>query len=296
MSRQTLKSTFEKVKIDDEGEFVCRCGFRMKEYLVKREKNPYYGLKFYACAKFIVDTTRCDAKIWFDEQVRVRALIPPEMKSPRTPRKQVDIRIFGQYTPPTSLKRMAEAQSFDSEVGDLGDNEPVSPPPSRSVKKTRFENETQTRGATAACPVRPLPRRRLFDEHLAPPKPNPQAEIDPFAPKTLNRDITTSQPIGQPVPLRPRPSSPRTEEPVATSNTTTAGLIAPSTEKRHQVPRPSIEEPKTLTGGSKMPKRQRTPNLYDSDSDTYGWDSDLNQNILEVADDVENPRSSPLFI
>lgn len=80
--------------------------------------------KVYACAKHVQDSTRCETMIWFDDSEAVRGLIPLTMKSPRTPRKQVDIRMFGQYTAPSTSKRKADTQkeSFDSGIGDLEDN------------------------------------------------------------------------------------------------------------------------------------------------------------------------------
>ncbi|KAL4864415.1 hypothetical protein BDV12DRAFT_201108 [Aspergillus spectabilis] len=291
-----LRSTFEKVKIDEEGEFVCRCGFRMKDYLVKKEKSPYYGLKFYACAKFIVDPSRCETKIWFDEKESVRALIPPAMRSPRTPRKQVDIRIFGHYTPPASLKRKAETQSFDSGVGDLGDNEPPSPPPSRSAKRTRCNDEETQAGVSAARPIKPFPKRRLFDDILAAPKPNPAAEIDPFAPRTLDSSSTASPSVTQPIARRFRRSPSQTEEPVRASKSIRIRSSTPPTSEHRQILQPSMAEAKTPTKGSQKPDRHAAPSLYDSDSETYGWDDDWCENILEVADSVENPRLSPLFV
>jgi hypothetical protein len=56
-----------------------------------------------------------------------------------------------------------------------------------------------------------------------------------------------------------------------------------------------MAEAKTPTKGSQKPERHSTPNLHDSDSETYGWDDDLCENILEIADSVENPRYGPLF-
>ncbi|KAL4885716.1 hypothetical protein BJY04DRAFT_179098 [Aspergillus karnatakaensis] len=294
MSRHTLRSTFEKVKTDEEGEFVCQCGFRTKEYQVKKEKSPYYGLKFYACAKFIVDPSRCNTTIWSDEQERVRALIPPGMRSPRTPRKQVDIRIFGRYTPSTSSKRKAQTESFDSGVDDLGVNEPISPPPTRSVKRIRFDDEINPENDTAGRPFMPLPRRRLFAEDLAGPKPNPAAEVDPFAPRTLGRNNVASQPTTQPNIQRFRRSPPRTQEPMASKKLNRSALFAPETNNRHEIAKPVAAEPQILIQNRQKPEPCAGPNLYDSESDSYGWDDDLDQNIVQVADSIENPRLSPL--
>ncbi|KAL4998945.1 hypothetical protein BDV10DRAFT_166086 [Aspergillus recurvatus] len=218
----SLRSNFKNVKIDDEDEFVCQCGSRMKEFSVRKKTGPYHGLQFYACAKHSADPTRCQSNIWSDEKERVRSLIPPAMRSPRTPRKQVDIRTFGQYTAPSTLKRKAEVDSFDSAVGHMTDNEPASPVVARSVKRVRSDyvdaatqtGETETISAPAACSApppatrlmptaRPIPRRRLFGEYLAAAKGKP-AKFDTSAPQTREHSIADQGPSLPTTPTRER--------------------------------------------------------------------------------------------
>jgi hypothetical protein len=43
MSNGTVRSSFDGVKIDGDGNFVCKCGFPMRDYRVKKKASPYYG-------------------------------------------------------------------------------------------------------------------------------------------------------------------------------------------------------------------------------------------------------------
>ncbi|KAL4946572.1 hypothetical protein BDV06DRAFT_87413 [Aspergillus oleicola] len=208
-----LRSTFPSVRIDSEDKLICPCGFKMKDFLVKKESSPYRGMKFYACAKYISDPTRCKTTVWFDEEDKVRNCIPPSMQSPRTPRRQVDIRIYGAYTPPNAMivgsKRKVDSTSFDSGDGNLeGDTEPTSPSAVRSTKRARYsyadagtqtgdesrDNPASTSASVAASApsTRPapkaLPRRRLFEEYLPPSKRKTVAPFDPFAPPSRDKD------------------------------------------------------------------------------------------------------------
>ncbi|KAL4905526.1 hypothetical protein BDW74DRAFT_152772 [Aspergillus multicolor] len=357
-----LKSNFRNVKLDEEDEFICQCGFRMKDFSVKKKPSPYYGLEFYACAKHSADATRCESKIWSDEKERVRSLIPAAMRSPRTPRKQVDIRIFGQYTAPSTLKRQAETESFDSAVGGMMDNEPISPSISRSVKRVRFAyvdaatqtGETRTAPASAArrpasrqmarpAPTaRPMPRRRLFEEYLGAPKSQPAAKFDPFASRALGPNISdqhlsvpASSAGGRPrqsfTSLKPpeavprvskanaatsfnndyyRNTAPQAKEPTTPPNieNNKTGLFTPPTgnccQTAHPPPPTEDDDPapgtptksKHSSVSASRPQRDTTPPNSDSDEEEYGWDNNLNQNILEVVEIVENPRASPLFV
>ncbi|KAL4924844.1 uncharacterized protein BDV17DRAFT_203968 [Aspergillus undulatus] len=196
----------------------------------------------YACAKYIGDRTRCETIIWFDEQKRVRSFIQPTMQWPRTPRKQVDIRIFGQYTAPTlSLKRKADTTSFDSRVGYLGDNdsEPVSPSIGRTAKRARYgyaDAATQTGEEARSTPdpatdtrlmsrpiSRRLPRRRLFDDYL-PESRRPPTPFDPFSPRASNNTSTRlglSVPLSKEPPRQPAPSlAPALKNPTTPSRST----------------------------------------------------------------------------
>ncbi|RDW68912.1 uncharacterized protein DSM5745_08672 [Aspergillus mulundensis] len=354
-----LRSNFKNVKIDEEDEFVCQCGFRMKDFPVKKNPSAYYGLHFHACAKHSADPTRCKSTIWSDEKERVRSLIPPAMRSPRTPRKQVDIRVFGQYTAPSTLKRKAETESFDSAGSDMTVNEPVSPCISRPVKRVSFayvDVATQTGDTSAASstastrpaprPVarptptaRPMPRRRLFEEYLVAPKSKPTAKFDPFAPRSQEHNrgdqdlsVPTTPPGRRPRQSLSPPETPATvpkirkvnavpfpaggclapqakgsSTPPSMRNSKT-GLFTPPTARRCQTshPHPSTEhdqpEPGTPTKSNyssvsaSRPQPDATPPNTDSDNETYGWDDDLNQNILQIMETVENRRHGPLFV
>ncbi|KAL4948517.1 hypothetical protein BDW69DRAFT_92020 [Aspergillus filifer] len=215
MSHPPLRSTFPSVRIDADDTFICPCGYKVKEFLVKKGSSPYRGMKFYACPKYISDPARCKTTIWFDEESQVRNLIPPSMQSPRTPKRQVDIRIFGAYTASTTgekRKRRGEVEGSDSAVGGLeeGQEEPASPSAIRPAKRARAQHgyvdaATQTgeesqpvsgavsiRGSPSAPPARriprAMPRRRLFDEYLPPSKREIFTPFDLFAP--AGRDKT----------------------------------------------------------------------------------------------------------
>jgi hypothetical protein len=73
-----------------------------------------------------------------------------------------------------------------------------------------------------------------------------------------------------------------------------AGLFARRSEEHARVssPSPDADGPRILTKSDDKPKHQST----DSDNDTYGWTDDLEQNLLEVMDNIENPPFSPLFV
>ncbi|KAL4736987.1 hypothetical protein BDV11DRAFT_192787 [Aspergillus similis] len=354
----SLRSNFKNVKIDDEDEFVCQCGYRMKEFSVGKRASPYYGLHFYACARHSADSSRCQTKIWSDEEERVRSLIPPAMRSPRTPRKQVDIRTFGQYTPPSTLKRKAGADSFESAVWSMTDNEPASPSIPSSVKRIRFgyvDAATQTGETETICPLRarsasppatrltstarPIPRRRLFDDYLAAAERKP-ANINPVAPRTREHN-TNNQAFSLPTSPteRPRQSLSPPKTPTAGSRShrvesvsfstcgypynpaprirqsttspfmqsTRIGLITPGGDcprsSHHHCPtEPEKPEQRTPTNSShwSQSESQQQPRVTlvnsDSDDETYGWDDDLDQDMLEVMETVENPGVSPLFI
>ncbi|KAL4990728.1 hypothetical protein BDW68DRAFT_26804 [Aspergillus falconensis] len=355
----SLRSNFKNVKIDEEDEFVCQCGSQMKEFSVRKKTSPYYGLQFYACARHSADPTRCQCKIWSDEKERVQSLIPPAMRSPQTPRRQVDIRTFGQYTAPSTLKRKAEVDSFDSAVGDMRDNEPASPLITRSVKRVRFgyvdaatqTGDTETISTLTARWVphpairltpssRPIPRRRLFDEFLEAAKRKP-AKFDPFAPQTREHSITDQGPSLPTTPTRERPrqylSSPKSptagpeshetksvsfstggyprsptphiREPTTppSMQSTKLGLITPTDDRsrslhRHcpkELEKPAFGTP-TRSRHFSQPQSQHRPRVTppnnDSDDETYGWDDDLDRNMLEIMETVEKKSISPSFV
>ncbi|KAL6235056.1 hypothetical protein BDW75DRAFT_149751 [Aspergillus navahoensis] len=354
----SLRSNFKNVKIDEEDEFVCQCGSRMKEFSVRKNRSPHYGLQLYACAKHSADSTRCQSKVWSDEKERVRSLIPPAMRSPRTPRKQVDIRKFGQYTAPSTLKRKAEVNSFDSAVGNMTDNEPASPLITKSVKRVRFDyvdaatqtGETEIISALAAQSAPPpvtkltqnsqyTPRRRLFDEYLAAAKRKP-TQFGPFAAQTQERSITEQGPSLPTTPTceQPRQSfSPKTpitgpeshktmsvsfspggysrsppphiREPTTppSMQSTKLGLISPTGDRlrpshRHcptEREKPAFGTP-TKSCHCSQPRFQHrpraTPPNNDSDHETYDWDDDLDQSVLEIIETVEKESTSRLSV
>ncbi|KAL2823823.1 hypothetical protein BDW59DRAFT_148387 [Aspergillus cavernicola] len=294
MSRDTLRSVFDKVRINGDGEFVCECGFPAKDYLVKKQGSPYYGSQFYACAKHFKDPGCCRTKIWFDEQNRVRDRIPPAMRVPRTPRKQVDIRIFGQYTPPTSSKRKAEIQSFDSGVGDMSDREPVSPS-SRTPKRFKKDTVVTPEESTAmASDNRAMPRRRLFEEFLDPPGSVTKNNINPFSPPLPERRRTI---ISTPSSTSyARDVQPQSEKPVTPTKGTKTGLFTPQTGERHRHSHDEKDRPRTPTKSSSKTEQRTPPVDIDSDEESYGWEDELDGAILELANRVENPPYSPLFV
>ncbi|CBF80660.1 predicted protein [Aspergillus nidulans FGSC A4] len=228
----SLRSNLKNVKIDDEDEFLCQ---------------------FYACARHSTDSARCQTIIWFDEEERVRSVIPPAVRAPRTPRtprKQVDIRSFGEYTAPSTLKRKAE---------------PASPSVSRSVKTARIgyvdagtqTGETETISplaarsasftATRLAPTtRPLPRRRLFDNYLADAE-RKSATIDPVAPQTREHN-TNNQDFSL-------PTSPTCQRPWQSLSPPKTPMSSPRNQRIESVlfsaggyprsPSPQIRQPTT---------------------------------------------------
>jgi hypothetical protein len=297
------------------------------------------------------------------------------MRSPRTPRKQVDIRSFGEYTAPNTLKRKAGTDSFDSAVGSITDNgtlsrlplhflvyeyvlEPASPSIARSVKRARFgyvDAGTQTGGTETIFPLaarsasppatrltpttKPIPRRRLFEDYLTAAE-RKHANIDPVAPRTREHNtnnhglsLPTSptcekprQSLSPPItPMAgsqshrvesvsfstggyPRSPSPRIRQPTTPPfiHSTRLGLITPvgdcSRSSHHHCPtereKPEPSTPTNSSHWSQSQSQQPRVTLVNSDSDdeTYGWDDDLNQTMLEVVETVENQGACPLFI
>ncbi|KAL3469946.1 hypothetical protein BJX99DRAFT_62314 [Aspergillus californicus] len=307
MSRSTFRSIFNSVRINGEDDFVCACGLPTKEYLVRKKDSPYCGMKFWACAKHFRDPGCCDTKIWFDEEARVRGLLPPAVRSPRTPRKQIDIRKFGQYTP-VSSKRKPGAESFDSAVGDLNDRDSVLFSPSRSTKRSRRANVTPPGESSAVSSEslglaenravlesRPLPRRRLFDEFMEDPRYNLKAGNDELAQPRRRRTVTfASQTVNH-----TRDAETQTEDPNELVGDS-SGLITP--------PRANLA-PSSSSPQDQSKMRERTPpktgclktgsqtTQIGADSDQeYGWDGDMAGDLLEFANDVENSSLSPLFV
>ncbi|KAL2816493.1 hypothetical protein BJX63DRAFT_137363 [Aspergillus granulosus] len=292
MSSSTLRSTFEGVRLDGDGQFVCPCGFPTKPYRVKRDGSPYQGLQYYACARYSTDPIRCPTWIWFNEKDRVSEAIPPEMRSSRTPRKQVDIRKYGQYTPPTTLKRKADTQSFDSGVGDMVNHRGPEPPsPSLSAKRTRSADAaTQTADITARPDVIPMPRRRLFDEFLDPPRNSANASTDPAV-------VREPRPQGSLFgsPIRERTQYQPPIEPVTppTRNSENSPRVPPAPRPR-ALPRYQRVHFTPSTRGNRVPDTHIAPLNVDSDTESYGWNDEMAGDIVDLAMSVENPRSSPL--
>ncbi|CEL04071.1 hypothetical protein ASPCAL05203 [Aspergillus calidoustus] len=297
MSNGTVRSSFDGVKIDGDGNFVCKCGFPTRDYRVKKKASPYYGQQYYACAKHSRDPKQCDVWIWFDEKDRVSQLIPPEMRSLRTPRKQKDIRDFGLYTPP-STKRKAESkadtQSFDSGVGDLeGTGEPASPSSLRPAKRARSADAaTQTGDGAARPPVRPTPRRRLFDEFLDSPRRNNTGNTASSVPgEALRRGSLFGSSIrkySRDQPHTEKLASPTIAVDASSTPSRSPGSRLSSRERRVHFTPPSSNNRDSDTG--------LAPLNVDSDAESYGWNDEMAGDIVDLAKNVENPRSSPLFV
>ncbi|KAL2785505.1 hypothetical protein BJX66DRAFT_314611 [Aspergillus keveii] len=290
MPNGTFRSSFDGVKIDGDGNFVCKCDFPTRDYRVKKKTSPYYGQQYYACAKHGRDPTQCDVWIWFNEKDRVSLSIPPEMRSLRTPRKQKDIRDFGLYTPP-STKRKADTQSFDSGVGDLeGAEEPASPSSSRPAKRARSADAaTQTGDGPARPPIRPMPRRRLFDEFLDSPSRNSTAPSVPGEPRrkgSLFGSSLRERSLDQPQTEKPK-SPTRTVDGSSTPSRTLGSRLVSRERRVHFTP-PSSNNRDSDTGIA--------PLNVDSDAESYGWNDEMAGDIVDLAKNVENPRSSPLFV
>ncbi|KAL4789441.1 hypothetical protein BDV19DRAFT_396996 [Aspergillus venezuelensis] len=294
MSHPPLRSTFPSVRIDAEDSFICACGYKAKDFLVKKENSPYRGTKFYACAKYVSDTTRCKTTIWFDEESKVRNLITPSMQSPRTPRRQVDIRIFGAYTPSTTTatgekRKRNVVESFDSVLGDLKDvrEEPASPSAIRSAKRgrarygyvdaaTQTGEESQPLSTSTPVPAlatrqvpRAMPRRRLFYKYLPPSHRKTVTPFDPFAPTGQEKDkggssddLYTSTPPREVRP--PQESSTRLGCKTAKSakNNRVSFCEDLSTDRAAEAPQPTTppsSKAQNVTTGLRTPPASRRP-------------------------------------
>ncbi|KAL4912877.1 hypothetical protein BDW62DRAFT_10326 [Aspergillus aurantiobrunneus] len=174
-----------------------------------------------------------------------------------------------------------------------------------------------------------MPRRRLFGESLTAPEDKPAAKFDPFSARTLENDTglssiaTSSGHVQHPSPTPNKPittsnnrtnsvtfstgqycrySPPQTRKPTTppASKSITTELFTPPSGKHPQHPHPAPEssDPKAPPRSNHKPnsQSQASSGNADSDNETYGWDADLEQNILEVMDRVENAGFSPLFI
>ncbi|KAJ0417302.1 hypothetical protein BJY00DRAFT_210239 [Aspergillus carlsbadensis] len=293
MSNSTLRSSFDGVRIDGDGRFVCKCGFPTRDYRVKKKSSPYYGLQYYACAKHGSDPTQCPSWIWFDEMERVSKSIPPEMRSLRTPRKQKDIRDFGLYTPP-STKRKAETQSFDSGVGDMeGTGEPASPLSSRPAKRTRSANAaTQTADGAARPAIRPMPRRRLFDEFLDSPRRSTNDNTNSSAPGESRRKGSL---FGASIIGEPSREQPQTRKPASPTRAVEGGPTPSRTLGSRQVSRDRRVHLTPPSSSNHNSNTRIAPLNVDSDTESYGWNDEMVGDIVDLAKNVENPRSSPLF-
>lgn len=195
-----------------------------------------------------------------------------------------------------------------------------------STKKPRYgyaDAATQTPDSTLPAPAvrsapRAMPRRRLFDDVLPARKSKPATTFDPIVSQALdsNRSSFSSSippparrlqrnspsptnPITHPGKQPPKPASTtskyrRVSPPRSDNSETAPALKGNRTEEHVQASSPPLEpdELKTSTRSNKKSKYQST----DSDNDTYGWTDDLEQNLLEVMDNIENPPFSPLFV
>lgn len=106
----------------------------------------------------------------------------------------------------------------------------------------------------------------------------------------------------------PRSPSPQIRQPTTPPfmQSTKIGLITPGGDcprsSQHRCPTEREKsEPSTPTNSNhRFQSQSQQPRVTlvnsDSDDETYGWDDDLNQTMLEVVESVENQGVSPLFI
>ncbi|RDH14119.1 hypothetical protein M747DRAFT_300292 [Aspergillus niger ATCC 13496] len=104
MSSPALRSNYEGACIDDEGDFLCKCGFSMRISTVSDRKSPNFGKKYMACRRGRESANRCRIFIWYEELPRIKLLLST-FSEPATPRRTLDIRQFGVLTPVTSSRK-----------------------------------------------------------------------------------------------------------------------------------------------------------------------------------------------
>ncbi|KAB8238774.1 uncharacterized protein BDW43DRAFT_305678 [Aspergillus alliaceus] len=257
----SLRSTYTGVTINSEGDFLCKCGYSMKDFTVQDVKSPYRGNQYWACRRHSTDQDRCKSWIWFDETTRVKRLVP-RPATPQTPKKQTDIREFGHPTPPKSgsLKR----KRVNIDPGTLDE------PPGDDIDDSELALDILN------SPTRRR-QRHLRDFEVT---PTPRA---PFEEQQNSTDSIQIRPLRR---FRTPPdqiSNPSTPQRAATLS---SGLFTPPTAggRKHWN---AVEAPVTPT---KQRHTFASPacTLEDiSDSDSYGCDDELVAAMLDSSDQIQ---------
>ncbi|PYH63982.1 uncharacterized protein BO88DRAFT_447329 [Aspergillus vadensis CBS 113365] len=108
MSSSALQSNYKGASIDGDGDFLCRCGFRMYKSTVSDGKSPYFGKKYLACRRGRKSADRCRLFIWDEELPQIKLPLSSSSE-PATPKRTSDIRQYGILTPVTSSRKVHPA-------------------------------------------------------------------------------------------------------------------------------------------------------------------------------------------
>ncbi|KAE8372217.1 hypothetical protein BDV26DRAFT_274606 [Aspergillus bertholletiae] len=261
-----LRSTYTGVTIDAEGTLLCKCGCSMNSYTVKDAKSPYRGEQYLACRRHSKDRERCKSWVWFDDVPQVEKLVP-RLAVPQTPRKQTDIREFGQLTPPKSscLKR----KRVNVDPGRLDEA------PGEDIEDSDFSDETL--GSPSQR------RRRLLRKDASTPVARSLFACEEGMDTVQHRPI---QRFGTPPHRVTDASTPRNPE-LVSSGRFTAGRGGQRYRKRW-----------LGLGESVTPTKQNSifaspACIMDddiSDTDSYGWDKELDAAMLDKSDQIQASR------
>ncbi|OGM41714.1 hypothetical protein ABOM_009899 [Aspergillus bombycis] len=258
-----LRSTYAGVTIDAERTLLCKCDYPMRRYTVKDAKSPYQGEQYLACKRHSKDEAQCNSWVWLDEASQVEQLVP-RLAVPQTPRKQTDIREFGQLTPPKSscLKRKrvnVDPGSLDELPGD------------------EIEDSDLSEG-TLDSPSRS--RQRLFGKDESTPVAHSlfvwQEGMGTVRHQPLRR-------LETPPPRATDSSTPQNPELVS------SGLFTPGSGARsHRKRWINTDAPATPTKQNRIFASPACVVEDDiSDSDSYGWDEELVAAMLDKSDQVQ---------
>ncbi|KAB8262927.1 hypothetical protein BDV32DRAFT_119755 [Aspergillus pseudonomiae] len=257
-----LRSTYAGVTLDAEKTLLCKCGYPMKRYTVRDAKSPYCGEQYLACRRHSNDEEHCKSWIWFDETPQVEQLVP-RLAVPQTPKKQTDIREFGQLTPPKSscLKRkrvnvdpgrLDELPGDEIEDSDLSEGTLDSP--SRSRQRMLGKDES--------TPV----ARSLFVR---------QEGMGTVRHQPLQRLGTSPHRVGD----SSTPQNPRL---------LSSGLFTPGSGRGHRKRWIGMDAPATPTKQNHIFASPACVLDHDTnDSDSYGWDEELVAAMLDKSDQVQ---------
>ncbi|OJI84503.1 hypothetical protein ASPTUDRAFT_668256 [Aspergillus tubingensis CBS 134.48] len=103
-----LQSNYKGASIYGDGDFLCKCGFKMYKSTVSDKKSPYFGKKYLACRRGRKSADRCRIFIWDEELPQIKLPLSSSSE-PATPRRTSDIRQYGILTPVNSSRKVHPA-------------------------------------------------------------------------------------------------------------------------------------------------------------------------------------------